>query len=154
MLSSSRSIFKHAIVSRRDMLLNIFKQATRSGAGIVFICSDTNSILLLQRSEAVTEPGTWGVPGGSAEGMEKPIETAVREAREELGSLPQKARLVDELVNKDNQGEYYIFIMEISDNEKTNFTTNIKLNNESSQFKWFKLNKIPKNLHSAIRIIR
>lgn len=42
-------------------------------------------VMLLLRSESVTEPGTWGIPGGAMEEDEYPEDTAVRETREETG---------------------------------------------------------------------
>ena len=33
------------------------------GSGVLFVAGE--SVLLLRRSEKVTEPGTWGVPGGT-----------------------------------------------------------------------------------------
>ena len=42
-------------------------------------------VMLTLRSERVTEPGTWGIPGGAMEEDEYPEDTAVRETREETG---------------------------------------------------------------------
>lgn len=58
----------------------------RVGAGV--LVTDGSRVLLLLRSRGVTEPGTWGVPGGSAEPGEELLRAALREAVEEVGGLP------------------------------------------------------------------
>lgn len=124
------------------------------GAGILFMCPDDNTVLLIQRSRYVEEGGTWGLPGGTAERGEKPSDAAVRETQEEVGSMPGRTRLVDTLVKKDKRGEYHIFVIQIPSDEKELWTPKIKLNWESTQYKWFRLDSIPENLHSAIAIIQ
>jgi len=125
--------------------------AKKSGAGILFICSDDNSVLLVQRSQMVSEPGTWGLPGGGSEGNETPVETSIREVREELGSMPHRFNVVNKMIKNDDVGIYYIFILNISLKEKEIW--NIKLNFESDRYHWFKTGHLPSNLHSAIDII-
>ena len=36
----------------------------RGGAGMMFVCSEDRTVLLLLRAEWVEQGGTWGVPGG------------------------------------------------------------------------------------------
>ncbi|KKN67667.1 hypothetical protein LCGC14_0459260 [marine sediment metagenome] len=124
------------------------------GAGILFLCKDDNTILFVRRSSEVDEPGTWGIPGGALEAGEEPSEAAWRETIEELGSRPHRVRLIDTIVKKDKYGEYHIFVVNISADEKTIWTPKITLNHESSEYKWFRLGAMPDNLHSAINIIR
>jgi 8-oxo-dGTP pyrophosphatase MutT (NUDIX family) len=45
-------------------------------------------VFLAKRSMAVLQPGTWGLPGGTVEGGEDAKAAALREAEEELGSVP------------------------------------------------------------------
>lgn len=67
------------------------------GAGLLFVCQEDNTCLLLKRSHSVQEPGTWGIAGGAIEisndednsGPESSMDGAKREAIEELGSLPK-----------------------------------------------------------------
>lgn len=56
-------------------------------AGILFVCGD--KALFLKRSATAPDcAGCWGFPGGGQEGDETAIETAEREAIEEIGPLP------------------------------------------------------------------
>jgi mutator protein MutT len=141
-----------------NRILNLSNQfvklARGAGAGILFVCKDNNMILLVQRSPTVSEPSTWGVPGGNIEAGETPAKAAIRETKEELGSMPQRTWYINTMINKSPIGTFYIFILGISEQEKDIWTSNIRLNKENHRLKWFKLNELPKNLHSAINIIK
>ena len=61
------------------------------GAGLLLRYAPARGLpmfLLAQRSQAVDEPGCWGVPGGACRAGETPQATACRELREELVSVP------------------------------------------------------------------
>ena len=62
-------------------------------------------VLLLKRSGTVEQPRTWGLPGGYSKRREKPFQTAVREAVEEIGPLP-KLKVLDYC----QSGEHTAFI--------------------------------------------
>lgn len=130
------------------------KLAINRGAGILFVCLDDNSLFLLLRSPYVSEPGRWGVPGGTLEGQETPSQAAKRETKEEVGSLPKQVRPIQAISNKTKIGEYILFIVEISKEEKELWTPRIELNWEHTKGKWFKLNNLPPNIHSAIKFIQ
>lgn len=62
-------------------------------AGILFVSkTDPRKALFLQRGPGGDFPGQWCFPGGTTEGDETPEQTAVREAKEELGSFPKGER--------------------------------------------------------------
>lgn len=62
-------------------------------AGILFVSkTDPRKALFLQRGSGGDFPGQWCFPGGTTEGDETPEQTAVREAKEELGSFPKGER--------------------------------------------------------------
>ncbi len=126
----------------------------RNGAGVLFTCTEDNSALFLLRSDEVSEPGTWGVPGGSMEQGEQPFDTARRETLEELGSVPRGAEYIDHLVNENNNLEYHIFVYNISLDEKKEWSNTILLNHEHIEYRWFKQNKIPNNLFSGLAILK
>ncbi len=50
----------------------------------LFIFND-NKLLLTQRSINKTHPGKWEVPGGCSQTGESPIDTLIREVKEEIG---------------------------------------------------------------------
>ena len=52
-----------------------------AGAGVLLTTG--THVLLLRRSDEVTEPGTWGVPGGKVDEGEDPFTAALRELDEE-----------------------------------------------------------------------
>ena len=125
----------------------------RKGAGIFFICTEDNSALLIKRSQEVPEPGTWGISGGNLEEGEGFAVAALRETMEELGSIP-RGRIVETLNNAGAGWKYKIFVADISWKQKKVWSAKIQLNNESEQFKWFRLNNFPSNLHSAVSVIK
>ena len=55
-----------------------------AGAGVLPIAKNTGRILVGLRSQAVNEPGTWGVFGGAIDAGEEPARAAKREMKEEL----------------------------------------------------------------------
>lgn len=61
-------------------------------AGILFH-TDDGKVLLLRRSSASSEPGTWCVPGGGVEDGESAEQAARREALEECGWADPAAEL-------------------------------------------------------------
>lgn len=124
-----------------------------NGAGILFTCLEDNTILLLLRSNNVTEPGTWGLPGGGLKPDETFKKAAIRETIEEIGVLPSQGTIIDTIRNIKNNWEYRIYVIGISLSEKRSWTKYIKLNNEHTMYKWFKVDNLPKNLHLAIRMI-
>lgn len=122
------------------------KFATK-GAGLLFICPQDNTILLLKRSDKVGEPNTWGLPGGGLEKNETFAQAALREGIEEVGSLP-KAKLFKIINNINDDKVFRIFVFKISLNEKQKWEP--KLNWEHSGFSWFKTSKIPQRLHPSL----
>jgi len=54
-------------------------------AGVVFFAQDTKRLLLMLRSYAVLQPGTYGNCGGAHKSSESPAAAAEREGREETG---------------------------------------------------------------------
>lgn len=62
----------------------------RHGAAglLLTVPGPTPRVLLALRSAAVPHPHTWSVPAGALEAGEDPVDGALREAEEELGTLP------------------------------------------------------------------
>jgi|HigsolmetaAR203D_1030402.scaffolds.fasta_scaffold00443_16 ADP-ribose pyrophosphatase len=57
----------------------------RRAAGCLIMARRTGRFLFCLRSRSTTQASTWSVWGGKREGSETPIETALREVREETG---------------------------------------------------------------------
>jgi len=84
---------------------------------IVYILLERNGrILLSKRSHRSRFAGRWGLPAGHLEDGEKTPETAIREAREELGIDidPSDLKFVHTLNLKDHDGQRVGFIWRTS----------------------------------------
>lgn len=56
------------------------------------------TVLVTQRHHGISFPGHWVFPGGRADDSDRsPIETAVREAREEIGLAPDRIEVIGRL---------------------------------------------------------
>lgn len=69
-------------------------------AGVVFVIreADTVRIMLQKRSAMAHEGGTWSCAGGALDLGELPFDGALREATEEVGSIPGTPTLLGEYV--------------------------------------------------------
>ncbi len=116
-------------------------ESSRGGAGFAIYCVDDNTIFLMLRDD-----GRWGTPGGKTNGNEFPLQTAIREAGEEVGNLPD-LRPVD-YVEKDNGEKTSVtFVCEISKEAKKQWEP--KLNKEHRKWKWFDIDDLPEEMHPA-----
>lgn len=66
--------------------------------------------LLQHRAPWVHHGSTWGIPGGAIHPGETPLEAALRETREETGSVPGGLEVVSEHID-DHGGWSYITIV-------------------------------------------
>lgn len=131
-----------------DIYVRTIEKLAGSSAGMLFYCQDDNTVLLTKRSNTVSSPGTWDVQGGQEEDKDdSALETATREAKEEIKNLPKKKKLLGKHVLAKSKGEYVIHVYGISKEEKEKWTPKINLNHESEKYKWFPVNKLPKNTH-------
>jgi 8-oxo-dGTP pyrophosphatase MutT (NUDIX family) len=119
-----------------------------AAAGILFVAGD--EVLLLQRAaDDQNHPAAWDLPGGTADVGETAQKTAIREAREECGISMDFEQYIDALEEVDH-----------STNKDTNYTTFMlkvdkfkpKLSHEHDDYGWFQLDKLPQNVHPALRI--
>jgi len=108
----------------------------------VVACS-TGRVLLVLRSQDVTEPGTWGLPGGKIEPSEKPLPAALRELREET-RFRGKLLLFPSFVYKEPGFTFYNFLALA----KTEFDP--KLDWENDDAGWFELDQLPEPLHFGV----
>ena len=120
----------------------------KRGAGIMFACTKTGRVLLTLRSEEVTEPGTWGIPGGKIDSDENSVEAAKREAFEELGREPDYVVIRDPLyVFTDRDFRYTTYLALVPKEFKP------ELNWEADDYRWVKPGDWPEPLHFGVRRI-
>lgn len=81
----------------------------RKATGSVVVMVDPSGrVLVLRRSYP---PGDWVLPGGNAESGESPVETAVREVREETGLAVVPERMTGVYYQADHPaGEFIHFV--------------------------------------------
>lgn len=149
-------MIKH-IVSLANEFYSFRKFAKKPSAGFLFFCKEDNTILLGKRGKEMSSAGKYDIFGGRYDDSDdNALETANREAHEELSVLPKNKKLIGrhELPReKDHKSKYIIFIYEISADEKKSWTPKIKLDEETEAVEWYPLDKIPKNTHFDMRWI-
>lgn len=138
----------------------------RGGAGVMFTCSEDNTILLLKRAGWVAQGGTWGIPGGGLEDgwyetpIKKPIKAitrfrtaAFREVEEECGSLPpdfNMGQIVGQTEYEDCGFRYITMIADITLEQKTAWQL-VSNDGETEEFKWFSRQRLPSKLHFGVK---
>jgi 8-oxo-dGTP pyrophosphatase MutT (NUDIX family) len=102
------------------------------GAGILF--TDGERILLLKRAQegAAADHGeTWGIPGGKAEKGECPIDTAIRETKEEAGNV--EGTRFAQFDERDGRHVFTVFLY------KVRSPFEVKLSTEHTDSRWIAL---------------
>ena len=116
---------------------------SNTSAGVFFYCNKTYRYLYLLRTDS-KNPGNWGIPGGKIEDDETLFEGIARECQEELGSFPNKAKLVRIQKFINHTFTYHTFFCEIDDE----FVP--ILNDEHCGYAWVGDNQYPKPLHPGL----
>ena len=122
-------------------------------AGILFI-SDGHFLAVLRSSE-VNEPDTWGIPGGAASGDESPVETAIREAAEELVG-GDRTRLPDfqvlgSTIYRDGGFTYITHVVRISSKDASSWEFTLDWENDDAA--WFPFDAPPEPLHFGLKYV-
>jgi 8-oxo-dGTP pyrophosphatase MutT (NUDIX family) len=144
-----------------------------AGAGILYYCPSDNTILLLERSKDVEDPGLWGIPGGAVKSGKKDNmgredewckeedespdyseeelrDAAYSETYEEMGHLPEHDKEEGFQTTINNKFPYTTFLMTITPQQKINISRNIQLNWENDDFEWFRVDFLPENIHPGV----
>jgi len=118
------------------------------GAGIVVV---NNGKILLAKRKGSHGAGMWGSAGGHVEFGEKPIDTVIREAKEELGI---KLKDIEYLCTMSYviEGKHYIdlgFKAKIRSGTPTIQPEEV---NKIEEVKWFDLNKLPSPIFPPVKV--
>lgn len=109
-------------------------------AGIHLLVRKNDLYLVLKRSsQDESDPNHWDLPGGGIRYLEKPLDAALREAREEAGIEVTIERIID-IWAKIYQGDWSIECL-IEANYKSG---EITLSKEHSDFKWVSKDELVK----------
>lgn len=120
-----------------------------NASGCCFLALDTGRIMLQQRSSTSSYPLTWSFWGGKAEKNERPIETLLRECREEMGIPPdiEKVYPIHTFLSDDEKFTYNTYCITV-------FEEFIPVcNSESSGYAWVSIHAWPKPLHRGARAV-
>jgi len=121
---------------------------TTTAAGVIFLALDTKRCLMQLRNTEKRFQYTWGFFGGIVEESETPFEALQRELIEEIGFMPELAKLnpIDIYESKDKQFYYYSFAAVV---EKEFHPT---LNDESAGYAWVNIGHWPQPLHQGAKV--
>ena len=110
------------------------------------IINNEGNLLILKRSDKVkTYKGFWGGVAGYIEENEKPIDTACKEIREEVGSKKEdivlkkeieSIKITDFYDNKRYDWEIFVFLFELIKK------SDIKIDWEHSEYRWIQPSEI------------
>lgn len=118
------------------------------GAGLLIQRAQDGKVLLVYRADWLPHPNEWAAPGGSAEPDETPIQTAVREATEELGGIPLLLVRTDPFWQDVDGGFPFATFLAL---RKGKNLWEPQLNEENEAFGWFSPRKLPKDTMPATR---
>jgi 8-oxo-dGTP pyrophosphatase MutT (NUDIX family) len=113
-----------------------------AGAGVLVIAKSTGRFLLLERSEHVFEPLTWGIVSGKIDDSESPKTATLREFQEE--TKQQCVFLKESYVYKNGNFTFYNYIGFVEDEFKP------ILNWENIDYKWCTIDTLPSPLHFGV----
>lgn len=118
-----------------------------SASGCIFLSLDSGRVCLQLRSENAKYGGTWSFWGGKQEQDEKPVETLIRELKEEIGIIPdiEKVYPLHRYISRDKNFEYNAFVVTVYEE----FIPS--LNHESNGYAWVNIGSYPRPLHRGAK---
>lgn len=120
-----------------------FSSISHKGAGCLLYILESKKFLLLKRSDFVSMPNTWCVPGGKVEQEEPANFAAVRETYEETGYKLDLSTIHLIYTNETYapRFKFYTFVHIVDKPFKP------KLNWESIDYMWTTIDDLPNPLH-------
>ena len=137
----------------------------KAGSGMLYVCLEDQTALLLHRSPDVEQGGTWGIPGGAVAGteghhsnageaVEVPVDqsraSAEKETREELGMSVTSVKELGTTTYQSGSFRYLTYIVAVTPQEKERINQSVRLNWENDDFNWFPLASLPQPLHFGV----
>lgn len=121
----------------------------KNASGCCFLALDTGRIMLQLRSFKSSFPLTWSFWGGKANKDERPVQTLLRECKEEMGLLPEFEKIypIHTFESDDKKFIYNTFCITVFEEFMP------QCNDESSGYAWVNLNCWPKPLHRGAKLI-
>ena len=120
--------------------------ASKIGAGIVFMTPSGRVLLLRRVPEEKNYGGHWGLPGGKAEPGESPQDAAMREAKEETGFAGDFDIMSDlGTVDTPNGFEFTTYLVKL----KEEFAPVFK-DKEHDDHQWAALDNLPEPIHPSV----
>lgn len=112
---------------------------------LLIIVKDRRFLFCKRRPDDDVWGGYWGLPGGSVESGETPVEGMIREVEEELGITITDFTLLD----KYPYGNDKIMNVYVHDNDNFDPST-IRLNEEHTEYKFFTYYEVENNKNSFV----
>lgn len=131
--------------------MSVLKNTIGAGCGVM-VFNECNQLLLGLRNDNVAladselhEEGTWTMPGGNIEYGETFEEAGAREAKEETGIIVKDLKVFCVQTDK-NEYAHYISVGMIA--RSFEGVPEALEPNEIVEWRWFDLDKLPKNIFS------
>lgn len=111
------------------------------GAGLLIFRPNDGKVLMTRRAAGETSAGYWDFAGGSVEPGETELEAAVREGREELGSLPRLRIYTEPVWWAPNP--FFAFALFLAEMDASGDGWEPVLNDEHDLYGWFHPKQLP-----------
>lgn len=123
---------------------------SKRSAGLLILSG--RRILVLKRSARVSNPGTWGLPGGQRDRGEAPAVAARREAVEELGGLPPSHVVGALRVRRERAGRYDVLVCRAPAQARRVWIP--RLCDEHTRYRWVRLEWLFRRLDRLHPVLR
>lgn len=115
------------------------------------VVNEDNKILILKRSEKSSRPHEWDFPGGGVDKSEDPLDTAIRETKEETGLDVSQVQILTTYLDVQATAEDEAVIIGYA---SRSIGADVKLSWEHEDFQWVTLEELEKmdlpDLHTKI----
>jgi 8-oxo-dGTP diphosphatase len=109
-------------------------------AGLALVQKEENGarLLLQLRAEWTHEGGSWGLPGGARDRHEDAVTTALREAAEETGIVPEQVEVLGDCSGTDHGEWSYTYVLALANTMLSAMVPNA----ESVELRWVPLDEV------------